>query len=295
MRSCAFDGYHPLVTFSFFIGAIVLDVIVSHPAFQAVSLLAAATLYLTVRGIAGFKTIGGLCIAFVVIALVNAFFTDMGDTVLFTCFDRSCTLEGLMYGASTSAMFVSMMLWFASYARLMTSDRFAYLFGGLAPAVTLVLTMALRLVPSCQRRASQISTARKGVGKSAFDGSARHRVEDGAAVLSALATWALEGSIVTADSMRSRGYGVGERSSYARYAFCARDAAALAWFVALFAIGCALVALGAAAIAYLPSIVAHPFDFASWCALVAFALFMFAPTFLNARESIAWNCSLSKI
>ena len=296
MNRCAFASYHPAVMLAFFVGAIVLCVIVQQPLFQVVGMVAAACLYVGIRGRAAFKVIGGLAVAFVVIALINPLFTTMGVDVLFTYFGgRRYTLQGLVYGCSTSAMFVTIMLWFASYSHLMTSDRFSYLFGGVAPAFTLVLTMVLRLVPSYQRKAAQISTARKCIGKSAFDGGLRHRVEDGASILSSLTTWSLEGAIVTADSMRSRGYGLGKRTSFARYRPRPADFVLAAVLVVAFVGVCACVLSGVLEVMYLPQIDMKPLDGVGWLALLGFCIFLLAPTAINGGEALKWRCSLSRI
>lgn len=50
------------------------------------------------------------------------------------------------FGAATGLMSWPMMLWSASFHLVMTSDKFTYLFGRAIPALSLVLTMVLRLV-----------------------------------------------------------------------------------------------------------------------------------------------------
>ena len=219
MRPDAFSTCHPVVTFAFFASVIVLCVIVQQPALQAVGLVGAAIYHLVLRGRDAWRLLVGLALAFVILAAVNPLFDTLGDTVLFTYLHgRPYTLEALAYGASTACMFVTIMLWFACYARVMDTGKFTYLFGGRAPALTLVLTMTLRLVPSYVRKARQIATARRCIGMSPKDGGLRQRVRDGIRLLSALTTWALEGSVTTADSMRSRGYGARDgRGSHARY------------------------------------------------------------------------------
>lgn len=208
MRPDAFSMHHPAVTLTFFVGVIVLCVLVQQPALQAVGLVGATLYYLCLRGRDALRLLAVMALAFAVLAAINPLFNTMGDTVLFTYLGgRPYTLEALAYGASMACMFVSVMLWFACYARVMSADKFTYLFGTRAPALTLVLTMTLRLVPSYARKTRQIETARRCAGISLANGSLRHRVRDGASLLSALVTWALEGSVTMADSMRSRGYG----------------------------------------------------------------------------------------
>ena len=209
MRPDAFSTHHPAVTLAFFVGVIALCVLVQQPIVQAVGLMGAVLYYLCLRGRDAWRLLMAMTMALVVLAAINPLFNTLGDTVLFTYLGtRPYTLEALAYGASTATMFVSVMLWFACYAQVMSTDKFTYLFGRRAPALTLVLTMTLRLVPGYVRKARQISTARRCVGLSMTQGSVRERARDGAALLSALTSWALEGAVTTADSMRSRGYGV---------------------------------------------------------------------------------------
>ena len=201
MRPDAFSTHHPAVTLTFFVGVIVLCVLVQQPVVQAVGLMGAMLYYLCLRGRDAWRLLVAMALALVVLAAINPLFNTLGDTALFTYLGaRPYTLEALAYGASTATMFVSVMLWFACYAQVMSTDKFTYLFGRRAPALTLVLTMTLRLVPSYVRKARQISTARRCVGLSMTQGSVRERARDGASLLSALTSWALEGAVTTADS-----------------------------------------------------------------------------------------------
>ena len=296
MQHSAFSTLHPAVTFGFFVGAIVLCAMAQRPLFQLIGLVAACALYISLKGRRGWKLIGGMCIVIAVLALVNPLFNPQGETVLFTYFGgRAYTLQGVIYGISTALMFASILMLFASYSVVMTSDKFTYLFGGLAPAFTLVLTMVLRLVPNYIAKAGKISNARKCIGRSPADGSLKSRVGASASVLSALTTWSLEGGVITADSMRSRGYGAGKRTSYARYRFTARDAAAAVVLAAAFAVSMAYLISGSGFVQYLPSVNISPLGAFGWAGFAAFAVFMFAPFAMNVKEAAIWRFSLSKI
>lgn len=295
----AFSMHHPAVTLTFFVGVIVLCVLVQQPVMQAIGLAGGALYWLCLRGRDAWRLLAGLALAFVVLVAVNPLFNTLGDTVLLTYLGgRPYTLEALAYGASTAAMFASVMLWFACYARVMSTDKFTYLFGGRAPALTLVLTMTLRLVPGYARKARQISTARRCVGLTVTDGSLRSRVRDGASLLSALVTWALEGAVVTADSMRSRGYGTARgrrRARYAQYRLGVRDAIVLVVMGVCIIMTCTALATGALAVSYVPAIDVPALDLLGVTALVSFGVLALLPTAIDAREAIAWRCSLSRI
>ena len=171
---------------------------------------------------------------FIILSAVSPLFNPNGQTILFTYLGgRAYTLESLYYGMALAAMFISVIIWFASYNRVMTSDKFMYIFGRGAPSVSLVLSMILRLVPAFRRKIFQITAARKCVGKAGDTGTKKERLDNGMTVLSTLTTWALEGGIVTADSMRSRGYGTGRRTSFALYRFDRRDGILMALMTVL--------------------------------------------------------------
>ena len=144
---CAFASLHPAVTFGFFAGAIVLSMVLANPICQVMSVLLAAACYLTFRGREAWRFIAGLTAVLLVVTLSAPLFNTQGATVLLRWWGgRPYTLEALALGASTGLMLVAMMLWFASFHLVMTSDKFTYLFGRAIPALSLVLTMVLRLV-----------------------------------------------------------------------------------------------------------------------------------------------------
>lgn len=290
-----FASFHPAVVFAFFACAVVLTVLAMRPALQAAGVVCAAAFYLCVRGRTGWRTVAALVPVFVVLTLVNPLFNARGDTVLFTWLGgRPYTAEALVFGASTSAMFVGVLLWFFGYNHVMTSDRFTYLFGRLAPALALVFTMVLRLVPAYQRKARDIAVARACVGHGSSQGSLRERTLAATALLSALVGWALEGSVVTADSMRSRGFGTGRRSTFARYRFGARDGCLAAALVLLLAGTAAGVASGALSMGFFPALTAP--DAAPWGVVgsACFVAFLAAPAAIDLWEAASWRISLSK-
>ena len=66
-----------------------------------------------------------------------------------------------------------------------------------------------------------------------IDGSLLQRLRNGVTILSILLTWCLENALETADSMKSRGYGLPGRTAFSIYRLDDRDQAALWWLGAL--------------------------------------------------------------
>lgn len=307
---CAFGAYHPAVLLAFFLGTLILCIAVQQPLFQAVGLGAAAACYIDLRRRAGWPFIGCAVALLAVLAALNPLFNTAGETVLFTYFGgRPYTLQALAWGASTACLFVSLLLWFACYSRVMTTDRFTYLLGPLAPVLTLLLTMVMRLVPSYALKARQVSAARRCIGKSAAQGGLANRLQGGGAVLSVMATWSLEGAVITADSMRSRGFGCAEgrgplpsadgvggsgaarpiRTVYGRYPFRLRDGILLAFLVATGAMALAALAAGCGEVSFTPVLEVPPLGPAGWAGLAAFTAFLVAPLLVDGREALRWR------
>ena len=69
-----------------------------------------------------------------------------------------------------------MVTWFSCYTAVMTSDKFVYLFGRVIPALSLVLSMALRFVPTLAQEALSIRDAQAIRGGSIESGSLPQRV-----------------------------------------------------------------------------------------------------------------------
>lgn len=295
MGANAFGRLHPAVTFGFFAGAVVLAVLGNHPAFQVVGLLAAAATYLAMRGREGLSFLSGLLALALVLTLVNPFFIPQGNTVLFSYLGgRPYTLEGLLYGASTAVMLATVLLWFGCFNQVMTSEKLTFLFGKAAPAVTMVITMVLRLVPLYQRKARSISDARGALGLSVREGSAAQRVRSGARDLSALTTWGLESAVITADSMAARGFGTGRRTSFAHYRFAGESVAVGAFLAVAFLVALVGV-LSLGTMIFLPSVQLPPLDARGAIALTAYALFLCVPLATMGKEAVQWRCSLSKM
>ena len=165
-------------------------------------------------------------------ALINPAFNHEGATLLaYLPLGNPLTLESIAYGIAAAAMLAAVVIWFSCYTAVMTSDKFVYLFGRVIPALSLVLSMTLRFVPKFKAQIQVVSEAQRCVGRDVSNGSVFQRLRNGVTILSIMVTWALENAIETADSMKSRGYGLPGRTAFSIYRFDSRDKAALAWLL----------------------------------------------------------------
>lgn len=291
-----FDRLHPAVILVFLVSAVVFAIIVRNPVFAGVGLGLATASYLALNGRQEWKTVALAAAVVPLTALFNGLFNPMGATVAFEYLGgRHFTVESAAFGAVTGAAFASALLWFGCWNRVMTADKLTCLFGGAAPALTLTLTMALRLAPRYGHQAASIAEARRGVGEGVTGRGLRRDAAACAGVLSALTTWALEGALVTADSMLSRGYGCAKRTSYVRYGWHARDVGALVLVVGLDTALAASLAAGTDTTAYFPVIALPAAGPLFWGALGCYCAFCALPVLAIVYEGGQWRRSLSRI
>ena len=288
----AFSKCHPAVNFLFFAGAIGASVMIQHPAYLIAGIVTGAVYYLLLNGRKGWKTILGLLPLFLFLTAINPVFNTYGENPLFYLFGKPYTREALCYGAAIAAVFVTMILWFGCYNKVLTSDKFTSLFGNLIPSISLLLLMVFRMVPNLMRKATQFASARKCIGKGAGENAtAKEKVQDGMTILGALTSWALEGSVTTGDSMRSRGYGTARRSSFMLYTMRGKDWGLLVILPVLLALVAVAACFGQMAATYTPEFSIAPL---SW-GIVPYTLYLLIPTVLHTKETILWHISRSRI
>lgn len=225
MKGGAFGSFHPLVNFLYFVLVLACTVVILHPVCLVISLLCAVSCAVLLKGREAFRRgLSYLLPMMLIAALLNPAFNHRGVTIL--CYlpgGNPLTLESALYGAAASVMMAAVLCWFSCYNEVMTSDKFLCLFGRAAPGFSLLLSMVLRFVPRLRAQLRVISDAQRCIGRDIGSGSLPHRIRCGVHILSILVTWSLESAIETADSMKSRGYGLRGRTAFAIFRFDGRD------------------------------------------------------------------------
>ena len=152
----------------------------------------------------------------------------------------------------------------------------------------------MRFVPLFRRQLEVVRQAQFCIGRDASCGSVWQRVRRAVTIFSIMVTWALENAIETADSMKSRGYGLRGRTAFSIYRMEDRDKYALAWlgFCGLYLLcGCLAGGLKWWYFPLLQGVMTQPFSISFYLAYLALCL---TPVIIDRREARAWRCSPSK-
>ncbi len=291
-----FSSYHPIINFGYFTVVILITMFVMHPVFLAISFISAFIYSVFLNGLKALKfNLFFIFPAMVAVMLINPLFNHSGMTILFYLRDNPITLESIIYGICSGVMLASIILWFSCYNAVMTSDKFIYLFGKIIPSLSLLFSMVLRFVPKFKNQLTVVSNAQKCVGRDFSNGSFMERARHGTKILSVMITWALENSIETADSMRSRGYGLKGRTSFSIFRFDSRDKALFIFMIALFF--CIIIGtfLDNVHMQFFPYIKLAEIHTSGFFVYLAYTIFCFIPIIINFKEELKWQHLKSKI
>ena len=292
-----FAQYHPLVNFLYFTLVLVFSMVLRHPLAQGVSLLCACIYAVQAEGQRAVLFCLKWCLpVFLLTALFNPAFSHEGVTILlYLPTGNPLTLESILYGVSAGVLLVTVMVWFMNSSRVITSDKFIYLFGRVIPALSLVLSMTLRFIPKFKSQLAAVVEAQRSIGRDISQGSLLRRMKLAVSVLSIMITWALENAMDTADSMKGRGYGLPGRTAFSIYRLDDRDKSALAFL--LLCAFCLVMGTAASAFSfrYYPGIRAGAWTPLTLSFQLVYAALCAMPILLNAFEERKWKSIHSKM
>ncbi len=220
-----FRHYHPIVNFIYFLIVFGFTMASMNPVILSISIFSAFVYSVMLSGGGTIKKNLSYMLPIVFfLAVSNPIFNHQGVTIIAYFPNGSpLTLEAVIYGVASAVMVSGIICWFSCYNFVMTSDKFIYLFGRLIPSMSLIFSMTLKLVPQFIRQIKIVADAQKTLGRDTSNGSIKKRIKSGISIISVMVTWSLERAVDTSDSMKSRGYGLFKRTSFAIYTFTIRD------------------------------------------------------------------------
>ena len=287
----AFAGFHPVNNFLYFVIVLAMSMFSMNPVILLLSLTGAVCYSIKLKGTGKFaKSLLYMIPLLLFTAAINPVFNHQGITILtYLPNGNPLTLESMLYGFFAATMMITVITWFSCYTEIMTSDKFVYLFGRIIPSLSLLLSMTLRFVPKFRAQYREVKTAQQCIGGKDEGKRFTEKLRIGVRILSILITWAMENAIETADSMKSRGYGLPGRTAFSIYTFDKRDRAMLVWLLA----GAVILSLsritGGMYFRFYPSIKMAEAGFFSILADIVFLLLCLTPSLVDLYDDYVWR------
>ncbi len=289
-ESSLFYRSHPLLNFIYFVFVIGVTMFSNHPLFLGLSFVLAWVYSIVLRGKKALKlNLGVLLPVVVIMTLINTLNVHNGATVLFYLNGNRITLEAIVYGFVSAIVLSSVIIWFTCFSTIITADKFIYLFGRVAPALALTLSLIMRYIPLLQKRFREVSAGQRCMGRVTKGGGIIKRIRQFGKELSILIAWSLEASIESADSMEARGYGLRHRTSFHLFKIGSWEKLLLLIFAVLGIMATIACTLGKTTIYYYPTILLPDISLMQAVSLLAYGALMLLPIVMDLREARKWN------
>ena len=294
MKNDAFSGFHPVVNLCFFMAAMMITMFINQPIFLLISLLSSCAYLLYLQGKKGMvRQVGYLLPILLGMAILNPVFNHEGVTVLwYLPNDNPVTVEAICFGLASAVMMGASIVWFNCCNTVFTSDKIIYLFGRVIPAMSLLISMTLRFVPRFKNYLQNVMRVQRAMHEPE---NTKEKLHQAMAAFSSTVSWAMEQSIVSADSMKSRGYGIQGRTAFSIYLFEKRDGIALLTMAGL-CLGAVIPSIaGWTSWVYYPKMSGALFGPAQLLSYLCYCTLCNLPLIIDLQEDRKWNSLRSKI
>ena len=294
MRQDAFAGFHPAVNLCFFGASIGLTMFLMHPVFLCISMVCAMAYLIHLHeGRGMLRQVGYLLPLLLFTASLTSLFNQDGITILFMLpGGQPVTLEAVCFGFCSAVMMGSSILWFNCCSTVLTTDKIIFLFGRIIPSLSLLISMTLRFVPRFKDYLQATMQVQQAMQPPK---TRRDTLKQALTAFSATVSWAMEQSIVTADSMKSRGYGDSGRTAYSIYHFERADRLILALILVL-TMGTGFPwALGWVRWSFYPAMTGGLLGPGPMVSYLCFTSLCMMPLMIDWKEDRKWSSLRSKI
>lgn len=291
-----FHSYHPLPLFLYYIAVLTGIMLQQHPIFQVTGLLCIILTNLILdKGTELNKWKYMILFISIFALLFTPIFNRQGTAVLFTVLSFEVHIEAVAQGIMIAFTLAGILVLFASFNLVITTDKFLYLFSKWFPKWTFILILTLRFTTLFRKRLKDIQNVQETKGVSMKDGDLRTKAKHGMLFIQILLTYSLEEAIQTADSMSARGYGLQKRSNYQSYIWKKRDSRLLGLIIILSFLMVYGWYLNISILMVTPTIQPIRFDGPFAMNLIGWVSLVSLPIWSEGKEVLRWNYLKQKI
>ncbi|SMB82935.1 energy-coupling factor transport system permease protein [Desulfonispora thiosulfatigenes DSM 11270] len=285
-----FSNRHPLVIFAYYLFLIIFAILLFHPVYLSIALCSSFIFNLIVTDKTSLFKSGKFYLNMAIaVFLINPILNHRGATILFYLFNNPITLEATIYGLIMSLSLLTILMIFHSLQKVLDHHKFLYLFGKLIPTTAFLIMMTIRFVPLLKRRLEEITLVQKTKGVDTSVGTLKKKARDGMQLLNVLVNWSLEEALQTADSMKARGYGLTQRTSYLVYKMKKRDIGLLVFILILSLVTMYGWFQGYSSLNIYPELQRISFNILDMFFYGVFLLLSFIPVIEEGKEALVWQ------
>lgn len=287
--------FNPIILFLYYVSVVLITIFTNNPIILVFSLIGGILFFAMMTAFKPMlKDLVYYFLVFILISIINPLFSHNGESILFFLNDNPVTLEAIIYGIAIGIKFVSIFFWSKSYIKIMTSDKFVYLFGRLIPKMSLILSMFLRFIPTFKEQKNKINKAQKTLGLYTSN-SITDRIFSRVRVFDSVLTWSFENAVHKSDSMKARGYGLKGRTNFSLFEFQIQDTIVLLIILAILSIVIGGFAFNIFDFYYYPVISSMKISKVNIFGYGAIFVLMVMPFIIEVKENIQWKLLESKI
>lgn len=207
IRYSPFYNIHPLAQVIYYLACLTFTLMFNNPIYLVSILLTVILLGLMYeQPKVIIKSLKFYLIVSVFIVLINVISIRRGRNILFYVFGKEITLEALLYGIIMAISLMSVFLIFTSFNKIITQDRFLFVFSKISKRLAFILMMAIRWIPVLNKTAADINMIQTTKGVDYTTKNKRSLLKKLAVNLEILLGYSMENSMITAESMKARGY-----------------------------------------------------------------------------------------
>jgi len=284
---------HPAIYVIYYLLLVILAFLFNDP-YYLISFLICISVLIAMQGISHeFKNVIQFFIPMsILIIILNPLASKVGTTQIYIMGSYFITLEALVYGILMSLSLLIILLVFASYNRSVSYQEMLYLFSKRFPHISMIIVMALRFIPLLSYRLSEVNKIFKFNQEHAQQQNGESRIErikKTAQMLAVVVSWSLEESMLTAKSMKARGYGIKERTSYLSYEFRKIDYLLILFIIITTVISLAGLAHGYGRIEIYPTLNFNASENILNLYYLSFLILLMPLIYLELREKLIWH------
>ncbi|MCY6482845.1 energy-coupling factor transporter transmembrane component T [Clostridium aestuarii] len=230
-RNTFLQGLHPAAGISLLLIYLIAFLVIKNPIYLLI-ILASLVLLAVIDGcIYDLMEYAKLILPFVILVMIlNPLIVHNGSTVLYkghfnipVLGTLRITLEAVMYGIFNGLRVISLTLVFGFANLIVNPDKSFSFFSKYLRKSALLMNMTIRLFPTLAKKYTHITEIERLRGNIVIDKNIKNKIKKQGNIVNILFLSSIEDAGDMAESMYSRGYGIGKRSVYFNMSLCLWD------------------------------------------------------------------------